>query len=82
MTKKGFTTVKAVHSAALKRISHSSDDNTLLVEYSSGESWYYDNVPKAVYGELLECEKNGTSVGKVFINLVKNNPNRPGRKMK
>lgn len=83
MNKKGFSPLKPVKSNVLKFIAYHKDDRTLLVRYGGGADWYYDNVPRYIYKELVDASKNNkASIGKLFLNLVKNNPDRPGRRVK
>lgn len=80
MKKTGFTPLKAVDSSMIKRISYHEDDETLLVCFNTGRDYYFENVPKYVYKELLAANKrDGASVGKLFISLVRSEPNRRGR---
>lgn len=77
-----FDAMKKVSSSFIHSLSHEKKTNTLLVRFNSGQSYYYDNVPRNVYKEILACDKkDGASVGKTFYSLVRQDDRRPFKKV-
>ena len=54
-----------VESSTVSRIAY--EDDALFVEFRSGVSYRYDDVPPEVYDELFEAD----SIGRAFHRLVK-----------
>ena len=57
-----------VNSSNLKSVTHDSTSNNLDIEFHSGDTYRYFNVPEAEYYNLI----NATSVGKYHAAYIKN----------
>jgi len=56
-----------VQSSNILEVGHDEDTNTLVVVFKNGSSYEYDNVPKAVYSEMI----NSDSVGKYYSSNIR-----------
>lgn len=74
-----FTQVKKISDSTLvNRLAYDSRHDMLLAEFHTGKTYYAENVPRHVYEELLMAAENDkASVGKLFLSMVMNHPDRP-----
>ncbi len=56
-----------VRSSAISAVAYEDSDLTLYVEFTSGEIYKYDNVPRAIYNSLIQA----ASIGRYFIRYIR-----------
>lgn len=61
--------MQQVNSSDLEEIGYDADTSTLVVEFKSGNTYRYSEVPQSVYDDLI----NSSSIGKYFNQFIKGN---------
>lgn len=59
--------MQAVTSSNISRVGYDDEDSTLRIEYGSGDSWDYADVPQARFESLLAAP----SIGKYVNQFIK-----------
>jgi hypothetical protein len=63
---------RSVDSSSIKRIAwHRLGGGTLAVQFQSGATYRYNNVPRWLYGSLMKAYEEGESLGSAFHYEVK-----------
>lgn len=61
--------MQSVISSDLSEVGYDADNNALVVEFKSGNTYQYSSVPQEVFDGLISAE----SVGKYFNQFIKGN---------
>ena len=69
--------VARTNSSMIAFIKYNKITKDLVVCFSTGALYSYTNVPRQYANMLFMANKNGLSVGKVFIALIKDNETIP-----
>ncbi len=57
--------VENMNSSILKKLEYKSDKQTLLVEFNTGSSYLYDNVPSTEFLSILGADSQGKEFNKL-----------------
>jgi len=57
--------VENMNSSILKKLEYKSDKQTLLVEFNTGTSYLYDNVPSNEFLSILGADSQGKEFNKL-----------------
>lgn len=61
--------IKQVVSSQMKEVEYDTETKQLIVTFTNGVKYSYEDVPKLVFKDLVEAD----SVGSFFIKNIKNN---------
>jgi hypothetical protein len=63
--------MKSVKSSFLVAVGYDEITRTVIAMFKTGDTWTYDDVPEAIYTEMMRAHDAGQSIGAYFSSKIR-----------